>query len=61
MLIKQEKAYEYIINNGRAHVYHQHINPFQVQTNVSSNGFIAIETTWWDTLGIYIYRHFLYI
>ena len=58
MLIKKNKAYEFIIDNNAnrsrfnvGHVYHQHINPFQVQENIGNNGFIALYSTWWDTLG----------
>jgi len=48
-----DKAHQFIINNGGSHVYHQHINPFQVQRKVGKNGYIAFETTWWDNLGNY--------
>ena len=58
MLIRKNKPYEFIIdNNGNfplfdvGHVYHQHINPFQVIKNIGKNGFFALESTWWDTLG----------
>jgi len=47
-------VHEFVINNGPiSHVYHQHINPFQVQEAVGTNGFIALQNTWWDTLGNY--------
>ena len=61
--VRENKSYAFVINNDAsftnvtkcpgcaAHVYHQHINPFQVQAPVGENGFIALSTTWWDTLG----------
>lgn len=49
-----DEAHEFTINNGRiSHVYHQHINPFQVQHKVGLKGYIALDTTWWDNLGNY--------
>ena len=45
---------QFKINNGRlAHVYHQHINPFQVMEKVGNEGFFALKCTWWDSLGNY--------
>ena len=48
--LDDEDGYEFFINNGGAHVYHQHINPFHV---TGGNGFISLNNTWWDTLGNY--------
>ena len=53
-IMEVNSSMEFTINNGPvAHVYHQHVNPFQVMHNVASNGFIALKCTWWDSLGNY--------
>ena len=50
-LIAKNKAHEFIIDNkGGSHVYHQHINPFQVTENIGKNGYLALKNTWWDTI-----------
>eukprot|EP00486_Rosalina_sp_Unknown_P004322 CAMPEP_0201563638 /NCGR_PEP_ID=MMETSP0190_2-20130828/770_1 /ASSEMBLY_ACC=CAM_ASM_000263 /TAXON_ID=37353 /ORGANISM="Rosalina sp." /LENGTH=181 /DNA_ID=CAMNT_0047978673 /DNA_START=167 /DNA_END=709 /DNA_ORIENTATION=- len=43
ILIQYNKSYEFVINNNGndfnvTHAYHQHINPFQVQTHIGKNG-----------------------
>eukprot|EP01084_Bolivina_argentea_P089318 161175_1 len=54
-IIEKNKSFEFTVDNqkGVAHVYHQHINPFQIPANtfIGKNGFIALPKTWWDSLG----------
>ena len=53
-IFEVDSSQEFVINNNNSHVYHQHINPFQVMHNVGGNGFIALKCTWWDSLGNYV-------
>eukprot|EP00484_Ammonia_sp_Unknown_P030015 CAMPEP_0197024426 /NCGR_PEP_ID=MMETSP1384-20130603/4967_1 /TAXON_ID=29189 /ORGANISM="Ammonia sp." /LENGTH=642 /DNA_ID=CAMNT_0042452807 /DNA_START=233 /DNA_END=2161 /DNA_ORIENTATION=- len=52
LFMAANQSYEIVLNMGQApHPYHQHTFPFQVQDEVGPNGFIALPTTWWDTIG----------
>eukprot|EP01083_Nonionella_stella_P025933 71423_1 len=54
-IIEKNKSFEFTVDNqkGVAHVYHQHINPFQYTQHVGQNGFIAFKNVWADTFGNY--------
>lgn len=44
------KVYEFILM-PHMHAYHQHVRPFQMVTDVGSNGFQAKAGDWYDTIG----------